>query len=385
MFVKQGLAFGTRYVQLVIPSIIERKCVSSRVCFLENKVSLIKCNFCSSYKGSTEHQSLEFQRNGFNSEEKIKLQKWIEMLKFEGARVPNNISDEQLFDIFSQTSESLRLKHLNYLFLKEVAKTKDIIRTERLKELKREKNKERSSRQKGHIKYGLWKNTMFAKTNKQHTKSLQNHRLANAIIFNQPLVIDLDFYDYMNNREVNSLSEQLSISLQRNRFNSEPFNLTLCNVDFECKKYQYFFKFMPNMSKPNFPINITSESYLDIFPKEKLVYLTPDSRNEMEEFDHEAIYIIGGLVDLYNPSPVTLAKAKRENIKTMKLPVEKYHISKKSSQNGLALHVMVNIMLDLQKNGDWKKAFKNIPRRLLYTSDESHLDVYDYAKLKKKF
>ncbi|KAB7498826.1 tRNA (guanine(9)-N1)-methyltransferase [Armadillidium nasatum] len=151
-------------------------------------------------------------------------------------------------------------------------------------------------------------------------------------MFNQPLVIDLDFYDYMKRREVTSLSEQLKISISRNKLSLEPFNLTLCNVDFDCKKYQSLFKFMPNMAEPNFPINVTSESYLDIFPKEKLVYLTPDARDVMERFDHEAIYIIGGLVNLRDSVNVTLGKATRENIKTMKLPIERYHISKKRLQ-----------------------------------------------------
>lgn len=37
--------------------------------------------------------------------------------------------------------------------------------------------------------------------------------------------------------------------------------------------------------------------YLDIFPKEKLCYLTSESENVIESFDDDTIYIIGGLVD----------------------------------------------------------------------------------------
>lgn len=46
-----------------------------------------------------------------------------------------------------------------------------------------------------------------------------------------------------------------------------------------------------------FPFNIHTSSYLDLFPKEKLIYLTPHCREEMLEYDHNAIYIIGGIVD----------------------------------------------------------------------------------------
>lgn len=51
------------------------------------------------------------------------------------------------------------------------------------------------------------------------------------------------------------------------------------------------------MYEPWFPLHIHQGSYNDLFPKEKLIYLTPDSREEMLQYDHDAIYIIGGIVD----------------------------------------------------------------------------------------
>jgi hypothetical protein len=34
-----------------------------------------------------------------------------------------------------------------------------------------------------------------------------------------------------------------------------------------------------------------------MFPPEKLVYLSPDSRNDLKYFNPDDIYVIGGLVD----------------------------------------------------------------------------------------
>jgi len=49
----------------------------------------------------------------------------------------------------------------------------------------------------------------------------------------------------------------------------------------------------------NWPISTTADSYIEYFAdrKDKLVYLTADSDNELEEVDPKSIYIIGGLVD----------------------------------------------------------------------------------------
>lgn len=52
----------------------------------------------------------------------------------------------------------------------------------------------------------------------------------------------------------------------------------------------YFIKYL-------FQIEFNSKSYLDIFPKENIVYLTSESENVIEEFQDNMYYIIGGLVD----------------------------------------------------------------------------------------
>ena len=68
----------------------------------------------------------------------------------------------------------------------------------------------------------------------------------------------------------------------------------------------------------------TRESYMDLFDKDRLVYLTPDSPNEMTDFDHNAVYILGGIYDDENKEPLTYQKAVRQNIRHVKLPLEKY-------------------------------------------------------------
>ena len=66
----------------------------------------------------------------------------------------------------------------------------------------------------------------------------------------------------------------------------------------------------------------TSKSYVDIFPQNKLIYLTNNSETIMETFDESKIYIIGAIVDFENDNEFELSsyeQAKIDEIKTLKI------------------------------------------------------------------
>lgn len=44
-------------------------------------------------------------------------------------------------------------------------------------------------------------------------------------------------------------------------------------------------------------VNFHTESYINIYPKDKIVYLTSESENVIDRLNHEWVYVIGGLVD----------------------------------------------------------------------------------------
>ena len=74
---------------------------------------------------------------------------------------------------------------------------------------------------------------------------------------------------------------------------------------------------------PDYPLEWSEKCYTELYPKENLVYLTPDCREELKVYDPDAIYIIGAIVDLSANKPLTMAKSKRQKIRFAKLPLDK--------------------------------------------------------------
>ena len=44
-------------------------------------------------------------------------------------------------------------------------------------------------------------------------------------------------------------------------------------------------------------LTVTEKCYTELYPKEDIVYLTPNSQYNMEDYDHDAVYIIGGNIN----------------------------------------------------------------------------------------
>lgn len=46
-----------------------------------------------------------------------------------------------------------------------------------------------------------------------------------------------------------------------------------------------------------FQIQYHEKSYIELYPRDKIVYLTSESDNVIETFEEDTYYVIGGLVD----------------------------------------------------------------------------------------
>ena len=67
---------------------------------------------------------------------------------------------------------------------------------------------------------------------------------------------------------------------------------------------------------------VTALSYMQVFPPKQLVYLTPDSPYDLEDYNPDDIFIIGGLVDKVIRKEASFTNARRDRIRTARFPLK---------------------------------------------------------------
>lgn len=290
-----------------------------------------------------------------------------EMLKLTAYDVPSTLTAKHMKALLELRGAHGRQKLFRALFLKELHPKLDKEKKEkkRLERVEAKENKAKMSN--GHIDYGLNANTIFFYIQPNSMNRWYTHRQSYALQFGQPLVIDLGFEKNMTRREVTNLVDQLAYAHSENKINKEPFNLYFTNVDYNSQTYSLLKLGMPQIiDDVNNMITVTDKSYLDIFLKKKLVYLSPDASTSLSTFDHDAVYIIGGIVDRSAEEPLTLAKAKRERVEMAKLPLAQHVLLSSGTGKALTLNHMMKILLQVKTNQNWKEALlTGLPKRAL--------------------
>ncbi|KFU86414.1 Mitochondrial ribonuclease P protein 1, partial [Chaetura pelagica] len=278
----------------------------------------------------------------------------LEMWRLAGRSVPENISEEQLKTFMECPSKSAKKKYLKYLHLKELYKKND-------KRKMDEKRERRLAAQEEGSETDKIKNTSFICLWASSMDRAYNWRVAQSMIFGQPLVFDMSYEKDMSVREVVNTVRQIVLSEGSNRRSADPFHIHFCNLKDDSLYRQEFVKHYRE-AWDRLLITATDQCYTQIFPKDKLVYLTADSPKVMKTFDHDKIYIIGSMVDKSIKKGVSLAQAKRLGLETAALPLEKYLLWNSGGKN-LTLDQMMHILLTLKDTGDWKKALEFVPKR----------------------
>lgn len=282
----------------------------------------------------------------------------IEMWRLLGKEVPEHITEEELKIIMESPSKSSKKKYLKHLYVKE-----------KMKKAKQRKKEMKAAAREEAMKVKLLEtpeedkqqNFLFLRLWDRNMNIAMDWKGAQAMQFGQPLVFDMMYDDYMKPKELQNAVSQLLESEGCNRRNIDPFHIYFCNLKTNGAYHTELVKrYREKWDK--LLLTATEKSYVDLFPKDDIIYLTADSPNVMTTFKHDKIYIIGSFVDKGIQPGISLAKAKRFKLATESLPLDKYLQWDIGTKN-LTLDQMMRILLCLKNTGNWEEALKFVPRR----------------------
>lgn len=284
----------------------------------------------------------------------------VAMWREAGKTVPEKMTDLEVQTLSDMATKTARKKYLKYLAIKERCKKAS-------KELQQKKKEQREAElehlrgQEDEMKRER-KNTFVLPFWERSYNTHLAWRSAQAMLFNQPLVFDMSYESNMSRREIDNTICQLMEAEGWNRRSLEPFHLHFCNLQpNQAYEQELLQRYGANTWNDLF-VTSTHLPYVDLFPREQLVYLTADSPNVLRTFDPSKVYIIGALVDHSIQRGLSLANAKRLKLATARLPLDEF-LNWEIGAKNLTLDQMMKIMVCLKETGKWEEALKFVPRR----------------------
>lgn len=135
------------------------------------------------------------------------------------------------------------------------------------------------------------------------------------------ICIDCEFGDRMSKKELKHLVNQINFVYGRIRSSPILYSLTVLNYEGELRDI------IIHRQLNNWKANFEKRTLLEMVAEgdlkgEKVVYLSPDAENELEEFKPDEIYVIGGLIDDTIHLNLTKDKARDMGVRSMRLPLE---------------------------------------------------------------
>ncbi|KHJ97442.1 hypothetical protein OESDEN_02580 [Oesophagostomum dentatum] len=283
---------------------------------------------------------------------------------------PSKITDENWRVLLECQTRKQRLDHLKFLRSRELEKKKDLEK-KRVKVSSSVKVNKEVTADSFPLYYPA---TKLAKD--QRRQLWQN--VANAYRCSAPtLVIDCRFLPLLSPRGAELTAIQLSYLISENRDSRTPWQLFFSNLDLSKERVRWLKQrhlSVLDSSVACSPV-VTPANYTTVFPRERIVYLSPDAEDELVDVDDEETYVLGGIVDRVVERGISrhasLDAALEDGVRCKKLPLDKY-MKWKSGTKFLTLPAVFGILRDVHcSGGDWEYALRrHIPVRNLRSADE---------------
>ncbi|XP_033116420.1 tRNA methyltransferase 10 homolog C-like [Anneissia japonica] len=282
----------------------------------------------------------------------------LEDMRLSGKPVPDRISDSDLEHFASITSKKQRKRFVAFMFRRETMRLKD-----KQKRLEKRELREKESRTEN-LEDGPMKNRIFLKVLPKSILEFDNWKLSQGMKFGQNLVFDFSYDQYMRRQDAVSMCLQIHHVIHANKLARESFHLHFVNHYEGSLSHKEMVRITQEDIYNKMMATVTADSLLDRFPKEDIIYLSPDSPNIMQSFDPAKTYVIGALVDGRKiEKGVSLGMAKRLGVAHVRLPIDLYLQWGSGSAKNLTLDQVFRIVTEFKETNDWTEAMKHVPTR----------------------
>ncbi|KAI1888276.1 hypothetical protein AGOR_G00183360 [Albula goreensis] len=271
----------------------------------------------------------------------------------------------------SKISEMLDLLHIDFesetgrtisLETGDSACSKNVMRKQRNweKRLATKKSKRKAEKLRRKLRHAEQSRTDVdsPQHSKRFVKVITKERLMEARLAGPKLCVDLSMTDCMSPKEISRLASQIRRLYGSNRKAARPFHLVLTDMQEDGLLFQECLRM--NDGFLDYVMDITAESCMELFPRDNVVYLTPDAEEALETMDTDKVYILGGLVDESVQKKISYLKARANGVCTARLPIDEYMVKKSNQKNFhskiLAINQVFDILLLFCDTGSWAQA-----------------------------
>ncbi|XP_058817703.1 tRNA methyltransferase 10 homolog A [Topomyia yanbarensis] len=163
------------------------------------------------------------------------------------------------------------------------------------------------------------------------------------------IVVDLSFDGMMIDKDVAKCVKQLLRIYTMNRRSEKPIPLHFTGIK-EGGAIERHLK--RNDGYQHWDVRFSADSFLNMFDKQKLVYLTSESDNVLSELEKDHVYVIGGLVDHNQHKGHCHTLASEMGIKHARLPLSEHVVIK--TRTILTINQVFEILMKIQLGRKWQ-------------------------------
>ncbi|XP_043265142.1 tRNA methyltransferase 10 homolog A isoform X1 [Colletes gigas] len=167
------------------------------------------------------------------------------------------------------------------------------------------------------------------------------------------VTIDMSFDDLMIDKDIAKLTKQILRCYTLNRRANAPMQFSLTGFNGKSRSHM-----QKHNGYEHWDVKFHTESYLDIYRKEKIIYLTSESEDVIDHLEHDCVYVIGGLVDHNSHKGHCHKIAVEAGVRHGRLPLDKFLQMK--ARKVLTVDHVFEILLRVSEGRTWQDAFLQV-------------------------